>query len=56
MDVPSQLFSDPGKKGNPLGGRLFLVGQPPNKNEKIIGATENLSTRGATSSIILESP
>ena len=29
-----QLFSDPGKKGNPFWGRPFLVGQPPKKQEK----------------------
>ena len=35
-----QLFSDPGKKGNPFWGRPFLVGQPPKKWKK--GATEQL--------------
>ena len=28
-ETESQLFSDPGKKGNPFLGRPFLVGQPP---------------------------
>ena len=30
----SQLFSDPGKKGNPFWGRPFLVGQPQEKRGK----------------------
>ena len=37
----SQLFSDPGNKGNPVWGRPFLV-QPPKKRGKRIGATEQL--------------
>ena len=40
MGSISQLFSDPGKKGNPFWARPFLVGQPPKKEEK--GATEQL--------------
>ena len=39
----SQLFSDPGKKGNPFFGKTILVGQPPKKG-KTIGATEQLSS------------
>ena len=31
MSLTTQLFSDPGKKGNPFLGRPFLVGQPPKK-------------------------
>ena len=42
---PTQLFSDPGKRGNPFWGRPSLVGQPPKKKEK--GRTEQLSQQTA---------
>ena len=32
--LPPQLFSDPGKKGEPFLGRPFLVGQSPKKKGK----------------------
>ena len=42
MQALSQLFSDPGKKREPLFGKTILVGQPPKKRGKK-GATEQLS-------------
>ena len=39
QSAETQLFSDPGKKGNPSWGRPFSVGQSPKKRGKQ-GATE----------------